>query len=188
MNDLSLALRNVIGVFDRLALPYAVMGGIAVRSYAIPRPTYDVDFTLAISRDRLSELYATVEALGYTVPPTYLKGWVDQVAEMPLVKFRMYLEQKGVDIDVFLAETPFQQKLMERRKLRETEEGSVWFVSPEDLVLLKLVANRIRDTADVLDVLFTQGQLDEDYLRHWAGVLKVSHRLEDVLAQHRDMI
>lgn len=105
----------------------------------------------------LGELYAAVEELGYTVPPTYLSGWVDQVAEMPLVKFRMYLEQNGVDIDVFLAETPFQQELMQRRKLQETEEGSVWFVSPEDLVLLKLVANRVRDTADVLDVLFTQG-------------------------------
>lgn len=188
MNDLSQVLRNVVAVFDRLGLPYAVMGGIAVRSYAIPRPTYDVDFTLAVQREQLGELFAAVEELGYTVPQNYLNGWVDHVAEMPLVKFRMYLQDNGVDIDVFLAETPFQQELMRRRKLRETGDGNVWFVSPEDLILLKLVANRARDTADVLDVLFTQGQLDEDYLKHWADHLRVRKRLEDVLAQNRDMM
>lgn len=33
------------------------------------------------------------------------------------------------------------------------------------------------------DVLFTQGQLDERYLRHWAQELGVTERLERVLAE-----
>jgi len=70
-----------------LWLRYAVMGGMAVRVYGIPRPTHDIDFTVAVPRDRLPELYAAVQALGYMVPEPYLQGWVDQVAGMPLVKF-----------------------------------------------------------------------------------------------------
>lgn len=39
----------------------------------------------------------------------------------------------------------------------------------------------IRDLVDVQDVFFTKGRLDEAYLRHWAGPLGVSERLEAAL-------
>jgi hypothetical protein len=55
-------------------------------------------------------------------------------------------------------------------------------VSAEDLILFKLVAARPRDLLDVQDVLFTQGELDEPYLRRWAGPLGVEAKLDEVLA------
>jgi hypothetical protein len=36
--------------------------------------------------------------------------------------------------------------------------------------------------ADVGDVLFMQGQLDESYLRRWAAILGVATGLEEALA------
>lgn len=105
MTDLAQALRDFVLLFDRMGTPYAVMGGIAVRVYGIPRPTHDIDFTLAIHRDRLPDLYDALRALGYTVPEEYATGRVDRVAGMPLVKVRLYLEGRGVDIDIFLAES-----------------------------------------------------------------------------------
>jgi hypothetical protein len=182
MTDLAKALRDFVGLFEQLETPYAIMGGIAVRVYGIPRPTHDVDFTLAIDRGRLPDLYAAVEALGYTVPEAYAGGWVDQVAGMPLVKFRLFLEGRGVDIDVFLAESRYQEELLGRRRRDQIDDLDVWFVSPEDLILLKLLAGRPRDVADVGDILFTQGQLDETYLRLWADQLGVRAALESVLA------
>jgi hypothetical protein len=59
---------------------------------------------------------------------------------------------------------------------------TAWLVSPEDLILLKLLAARPRDLADIGDVLFTQGQLDKTYLRHWADELGVRAALEEALA------
>ena len=182
MNDLARALGDFIQLFERLRIRYAVMGGIAVRVYGIPRPTHDVDFTLAIHRDKLPDLYEAVRELGYTVPEEFAGGWVDEVAGMPLIKFRLYLQGRGVDIDVFLAESPFQEQLLARRRRQQIDELPAWFVSPEDLVLLKLLARRPRDIADIGDILFTQGQLDEAYLRHWADQLGVLVELERVLA------
>jgi hypothetical protein len=57
MTDLVRALENFVSLFEQMSLPYAVMGGIAVRVYGIPRPTYDIDITIAIERQRLPELY-----------------------------------------------------------------------------------------------------------------------------------
>lgn len=181
MTELTRALLDLVQAFDRLAIPYAVMGGMAVRVYGIPRATYDIDFTAAIGLDRLGELFAAVLGLGYTVPEQYESGWVDRVAGMPLVKFRRYLSGQGVDVDVFLAESPFQQQLLARRRREHIEQTLVWFVSPEDLILLKLLAGRPRDIADVGDILFTQGQLDEKHLRRWAMELGLKSQLEQAL-------
>src|SRR5206468_3706475 len=106
------------------------------------------------------------------------------VAGMPLVKFRLFLEGRGVDIDLFLAESRFQQELLVRRRQVNLDGVSVWLISPEDLVLLKLLAGRPRDIADIGDILFTLGQLDEIYMRLWARQLGVLDALEKILAEH----
>ena len=48
MTDLTTVIHDLVRIFDSLGLQYAIMGGIAVRAHGIPRPTYDVDFTLAV--------------------------------------------------------------------------------------------------------------------------------------------
>jgi hypothetical protein len=140
MSDLTTVIHDLVAVFEQLRLPYAIMGGIAVRAHGIPRPTYDVDFTVAVSRERLDELFGAI------------------------------------------AETSFQREVLERRVAAGVEGRDVKLVSAEDLILFKLVAGRPRDLIDVQDVLFTQGELDEPYLRRWAGPLGVEARLDEVLA------
>jgi predicted nucleotidyltransferase len=181
MTDLNEALRDVTGLLDHMGLTYAVMGGLAVRVHGIPRATYDIDFTLSIDRERLPELYTELRARGYTVPEVYDGGWVDQVAGMALVKFRLYLGERGIDVDVFLAESDYQRELLSRRQQHSVDGLTAWIVSAEDLILLKLVAGRPRDLADIGDVLFVQGRLDEAYLRRWADRLGVQARLDDAL-------
>jgi predicted nucleotidyltransferase len=182
MSDLTTVIHDLVAVFEQLRLPYAIMGGIAVRAHGIPRPTYDVDFTVAVSRERLDELFGAIAGRGYTVPEQYSRGGVDPVGGMPLVKVRLFLDGRSVDADIFIAETSFQREVLERRVAAGVEGRDVKLVSAEDLILFKLVAGRPRDLIDVQDVLFTQGKLDEPYLRRWAGPLGVEARLDEVLA------
>ena len=186
MTDLYDALRQIVQLLDELQIPYVVMGGIAARVLGIPRPTHDVDFTLAIERSALLQLFDGLERIGFTIAESYRSGWVDRVAEMPLVKARFYLAGRGVDVDMFLCESTFQESLMSRRQRQIVEEIDLWMVTPEDLILLKLLAGRPRDWADIGDVLFMQGQLDETYMRHWAKELGVEAQLEKALADARD--
>jgi len=182
MNDLSRALRELVLLFERLKTRYAVMGGLAVRVYGIPRPTYDIDFTLSIGRERIPALYDALRELGYTIPEQYASGWVDHVAGMAVVKARLYLAGHGIDVDLFLAESPYQQELLARRRREVVDEFELCLVSPEDLILLKLISHRPRDMADIGDVLFTQGELDTAYLRRWAAELGVLRELEEALS------
>jgi hypothetical protein len=186
MKHVEAAARDFIGIFDRLQRPYALMGGLAVRAFGVPRPTYDVDIILAVADEELPALYVAVEAAGYTVPEAYRNGWVDRVADMPLVKFRIYRGTPGesVDVDLFLVRTEFQRQLIDRRVRIEVHDiGHTRVVSPEDLVLLKLIAGRPRDMGDIDDVRFMQGALDAAYMRDWARRLGVADPLERLLAK-----
>jgi hypothetical protein len=177
-------LSRLTAYFERKNIVYALMGGLAVRLYGIPRPTYDLDFTIALDRNALPDLFHDLQTLGYTIPESYTRGWIDEVAGMPILKIQVYLEGRNLDVDVFLAESEYQQTLLSRRRHEMMEEGLFgWVVSLEDLILLKLIASRPRDLADVADILFLHGPLDEQYLRHWADRLKIRAELEKVLSQ-----
>lgn len=183
-NPVIRALWEVVDQLDAHRVDYALMGGLAVRAHAIPRPTNDVDLTITCPREQFAKLLTRFESECIQVPEIYKSGWLDRVAEMPLVKLKTMLDQDHwVDLDIFLCETDFQRSLMDRRVKTEFDDSrSLWIVTPEDLVLLKLIANRPRDLIDVADVLFVQGQLDETYLRHWASVLTIQDRLIKALA------
>lgn len=161
------------------------MSGIAVRIHGIPQSAHNIDFMAALARQSLPQFFSRASNKGFTVSEAYESGWVDQVAGMPLVKLRMSLESHGVDVDIFLAESDFQRSLLKRQQSHDDEGRAVGFVSPEDLILLKLIANRPRDLSDVADVLFVQGQLDEAYLRHWADELGVRPQLTKALEEFR---
>lgn len=173
--------QQFVQLFEAEGIPYALMGGIAIRIHALPRPTFDVDFTILLSRAELPRLYQLTDQLGFTMPDAQRTGWLDTVRGMPVVKFQIWAEDHAIDIDVFLAETEYQRMLLSRRQRHQADGFHAWFVTAEDLVLLKLLAGRPKDRVDVGDVLFIQGTLDEEYLRKWAGELGIMADLDEIL-------
>lgn len=186
MSDLVKTLDLLVALLKRLSVDYVLMGGLVVRAYAIPRATEDIDLTLALDRERLPELYDALEEQNYAVPEPYRSGWVDELKGMHLVKLKRYVGDRGVDVDLFLSESPYQEEIMRRRRVADVEGRQLWIASPEDLVLLKLVSGRPRDLIDVGDVFFTQGQLDVQYMGRWAKELEVEKELERALAEQSD--
>lgn len=180
-DELVTPFQDFVELFERLGIPYALIGGLAVSVHGIPRPTHDLDFTISLDRGRVQVLFEAAAELGYTVSDEFTKGWVDQVGGMPLVRVRQWLRGRSVDIDIFLAETRLQASLLARRSRLEVDGVPVWVVSPEDLILLKLIASRPRDIGDVMDIFLAQGQLDEEYLRKWASELNLLDSLNRVM-------
>ena len=182
MKSVEEVLLDIADLCEQLQIEYAIMGGIAVRVHGIPRPTYDVDFEMSIDESSLYRFFDHAEARKYEIDSIYRSGWRDDVGAMPLVKMQTFLaEGQSVDVDIFINETVFQNSVMSRRLSIEFEGRELFFVTPEDLILLKLIANRPRDLSDVGDVLFVQGQLDDAYLHLWAQKLNIHQRLVQIL-------
>jgi hypothetical protein len=183
MDNLETVARKFIALLDELEAEYAIMGGLAVRLYGLPRATYDVDVIATLSREVVPRLLDSAEAAGLHFPDSQRAGWIDSVRNFAVVKFQSFVEQRFIDIDVFLVESPFQRSVLERRQLVSSGGWTAWFVSAEDLILLKLLAGRRKDLADVADILLVQVQLDLAYLRDWAGRLSLTSALEAALRE-----
>jgi len=182
MGKLHEAIRDFIRLFDSRGVKYAILGGWGALIHDVPRPTYDVDFTIGVSRSDLPSLFDAAEELGYTVPAAYRAGWIDSVGGIPFVKFGVAIADRCVDIDVFLAESTYLQTVLTRRQREVVEDDEeAWIVTAEDLIILKVLSGRPRDAIDVQDVLFIQGDLDRDYMRHWAEKLGVLTNLAEAL-------
>ncbi|VAX36347.1 hypothetical protein MNBD_UNCLBAC01-1001 [hydrothermal vent metagenome] len=82
------------------------------------------------------------------------------------IGFYCYLQKNGVPIDISLAGLPFEEKVIQRTVLFEFEKGCYLNVcSAEDLVVLKVFANRSRDWMDVEGIITRQeGKLDSAYI------------------------
>ncbi len=79
MSELERTLFAITELLNHSGFDYVVMGGLAVRVHSIPRPTHDVDLTIAIKRSELPKLFESLEQMGHTVAESYLQGWVDKV-------------------------------------------------------------------------------------------------------------
>lgn len=174
-------LMDAIAAVEDVGGQYAIMGGLAVRAYGIPRPTFDVDLLMVLDRGSLTELFDQLEQRGYGIDEPYRRGWVDEVGEMPLVKAKVYLQTGSVDLDLYLCEGDFLESVMRRRQKADVEGTILWLISPEDLLLFKLMAARTKDWTDIFDVLFVVSNLDRSYIEHWVEVLKLTERWRSAL-------
>jgi hypothetical protein len=56
-------------------------------------------------------------------------------------------------------------------------------MAPEDIILLKLIAHRRKELADIDDILALCKDLDVAYLNRWAAKLNLTDRLAEFLPQ-----
>jgi hypothetical protein len=175
---------GVLGGRSRTGLPTMIMGGFAVRAVGIPRPTYDADLTIEASENGLAGLFAELERDGFLLPEEFRKGFRDSLLGMAKVKVQKFEDRHVWDVDLFLAATPYQKAAFSRRQKVLFLGAERWMITPEDLILHKLLANRRKDLLDVEEVLKVQESPDLAYLRDWASCLGFPDRLEESLGRN----
>jgi hypothetical protein len=177
------ALREVLAVFDKLGIPYALGGSMASSVHGVARYTRDADLCVEPFPGKEGELVASFG------PDYYLSLPAVQQAVRDRSTFNIIDTREGFKVDVFVRpDRPFEQKAMERRALSvlpDRPAEPITLFTPEDVVLFKLRWYRLGNEAsgqqwsDVLGVMKVQaGRLDDAYLDRWAAELQVGDLLE----------
>lgn len=176
---------RLVEALDAAAIPYFVMGGLAVTIWGLPRATFDLDLTLLLPVERTPALIAAVEAAGFEVDAPLRAGYRDVLAGMEKSSLAWTTaEGVRVEVDLFFVTTAFQEAAFARRVRVPFVGGrTLWVVTPADLILFKLLAGRAKDLADVQNLLAVQGAPEPGHLRGWAERLGVTARLEAALVE-----
>lgn len=178
---------DVAKILERLRITYAVTGGMALFVWGRPRFTYDVDIIVKLDLDTINHLARALRALheyGYISEEAMHRAWLRKG------EFNFIDGRSGIKVDFWvIKENPFEREQIARRVVRKIKGESVYFVSPEDLVLSKLLwhaeSESARQLDDVESVLRVQKKLDTAYLRRWAKKHSTSRILASLLKKSR---
>ena len=181
-------LEHLADVLDTLGIPYAIGGSIASSMYGTVRFTRDADIGVYPFTSVADKFYAMLK------DEFYVSEEAMQQALGCCGSFNIIHFETAFKIDFFLlGPGDFEQQLVVRSKmvrLGESPESDLCFVSPEDVILLKL--RRLsegdgfseKQWDDILGVLAVQGQaLGFPYLAEYAGILGVEELLERAIAE-----
>jgi hypothetical protein len=95
--------------------------------------------------------------------------------------FLVHHEPSGVDVDIVLAALPFEEKSIANRKWIKIGARSLPIPTPEDLIIMKAVAHRPQDMADISALVDTNAKLDTRRIRRWVKEFSTALDMPDIL-------
>ncbi len=172
--DLLVDLATALGA---LQLPWYVFGAQAALIWGRPRFTADVDVTVALSGHSIPQFLKALGESGFVARP-------ESTAELTAVSRVLLLEHRRstLALDLVLAGPGLEQTFLERAVLVEVAGVAVPFISPEDLIVTKVLAGRDKDVDDVRGILSERGAtLDHDQIATTLRTIEAALERSDLL-------
>ena len=175
--DFQNLLVKIAEILSKLNIPYAVTGGYAVSVWGRPRSTFDVDVIVQLlepEAKRLAEALKKISEMSYVDEEMVLRA-VERKGEFNFVHI-----ESGIKVDFWvIKKNDFSQGQLRRRLPKKILGKMVYFISPEDLILNKLLwykqSESSRQLEDVESILKISGsKLDKKYLARWTEKLNIS--------------
>jgi hypothetical protein len=153
------ALEALGRLLDDLGIGWVLIGALAANRYRIStRLTGDVDLLLAGMGPGLEHIERDLTAQGWSVRRAAPGGEV----------LRLRHAELGA-ADLIIAATDYEAIAIARARGETIGGGFVVRVAaPEDVIVLKLIAGRAQDVADIEAILATRPDLDERHIEQWA--------------------
>lgn len=149
------ALFQAIAVFEKNGIDYCLIGGLAIMLHNGRANTVDIDFYVVVND--LHQVKDSFQKEGFTV---------DSRGE-----FQVQALVKGIRIDILLADHYLGADVVHRAIDKKLGDRFVRIATPEDLIVLKTLADRAIDRRDIEELREIYGAtLDENYIIH-----KVKH-------------
>jgi len=172
---------TAVDIIEKAAIRYAVVGALARNAWGRPRTTMDVDFAVMLDAGEVERLQTGFFDAGFVVRKVRKGEEGDPVPELLLLAS---VSDAALRVDLLIAKTPFEMEAIGRCRLATVFGRSCHVVTPEDLVVYKVVSGRSQDLADVENVARTRSEagepIDWTYVERWAAEFGVEARLQDI--------
>ena len=162
-------IQRVAALFDQAKVRYAFIGAHAVNVWLEPRITADIDVTAEAAAEDLECLRGVLGNAGFAVAQEH--GGANPSGP----DFIRFASADGVVLEVQIAKTQFQREVI-RRAVRVPP--AILVATAEDLIVMKLIANRPKDRADLAGLVAIP-HIDWGYVTRWAHEWGVADRLEE---------
>lgn len=164
--------QKITDVLDQYQIPYMLSGSIALGIYTVPRMTRDIDFVIHLEAKNL-DLFVDSFKEGFYCDREGIKD----AMVGPVKMFNIIDHESGYKADfVVLKDDPFRLEEFRRRLKVDYFEKTIYVVSPEDLLISKLIwIQDFQSAVQIEDIksLVVVDNLDWEYISKWVKQLKL---------------
>lgn len=165
-------LRSLAAAMREHDLQWYLFGAQAAIVWGSPRLSADVDVTAVIEPGIVGDYIAAMSSHGFELVVTD-SDFVSRNRVLPFIH-----RMSGMPLDVVLAGPGLEQEFLTRAIRVDVDGTRVPVISPEDLIITKILAGRPKDIEDIRSVIHERrASLDEERIR------AVLHLLEQALGQ-----
>jgi hypothetical protein len=168
---------------NRTGVVYYLTGSMASNYWGIPRSTHDLDFVLQLPTTAVPRIIEEFRG------DFYIDEAAVRAGQAPPYQFNAVDTRSALKVNFWLVRPePFDQEMLRRRVAVTLFGEPAWVASAEDVILHKLIWNRLspsdRQLGDAAGVVAVQADaLVKKHLRQWAQDLAVSGELERLLGR-----
>lgn len=185
--DQTKLLKKVAKVLEQLNIPYIVTGGVAVTVWGRPRFTADIDIAIEISLSKSKDLLKALQKIDRKI---YISEVAVNQAVMGNGEFNL-IHPDGLKVDFWVLKNDiYARSRIKRRKLKKAWGQNISFISPDDLILSKLIwykkTGSTRQLEDIESIIAIQKKLDWKYIRRWAEIHATEKFLKLVLKKKNE--
>ncbi len=169
---ISVLLKRITESLDNKNIPYMLSGSIALNYYAVPRMTMDIDIVIELDENNLFDFFSIFDE-SYYINKDTVKEEIKRSG-----MFNVIDHSTGFKVDFIVRKKTLYRNLeFTRRKNIQIGDLHVWIVTPEDLIISKMVwiqqLQSDKQMEDIRNLLAIPG-IDRNYIRNWCKKLNLN--------------
>jgi hypothetical protein len=162
---------QVTSALEEREIPYMISGSMAMLVYAVSRTTRDLDIVIELTPVLLPSFFSIFNDRFYLRKDSI----TEEVKRTGM--FNVIDQDTGLKVDfVVKKNTPYRVAEFKRRRRHQLFNHEAWFVSPEDLILSKLIwiqeVQSNRQMEDIQNLLALP--VDKNYINYWIQELQLA--------------
>lgn len=174
-------LTKIAEILDKLKIPYIVTGGMAVSIWGRTRYTADIDIVVELLPKNIGLLSKELLSIDKDV---YVSEEAMREALETKGEFNFIHPESRLKVDFWVVKNTFNKQEIERAITKEIDGKKVAFVSPEDLILSKLLWYQLSQSTrqlEDIDSVLKISKVDMGYVKETSEKQGTSEILENLI-------
>jgi predicted nucleotidyltransferase len=170
------ALRDLVAWLKAKRVEGLIIGGVAASILGRPRVTRDVDVLVLLDEKDWGEFLSAGTEFGFVARVTNPLDFARK-AKVLLIRH----EPSGIDVDVTFGVLPFEKEAITNAVWVNIRGVRLPLPNAEDLIIMKAVAHRPRDLADIESIMDAHPNLNLRKIRRWVKEFSTAIEMPDIL-------
>jgi predicted nucleotidyltransferase len=169
-------LRDLVAWLKAKRVQGLIIGGVAASILGRPRVTRDVDALVLLDEKDWDEFLTAGTEFGFVARVTNPLDFARK-AKVLLIRH----EPSGIDVDVAFGALPFEKEAITNAVWVNIRGVRLPLPNAEDLIIMKAVAHRPRDLADIESIMDAHPNLNLRKIRRWVKEFSTAIEMPDIL-------